>query len=353
MTFRQWGALLALLVALPFSLVLATGFGTADISPGAIAMILLNHTGFFHFQPTWPAYADPIIWQVRFPRVVEGALVGAALAMAGALFQGLLRNPLADPFLLGTSAGAALGATIAYVVPSFLFFAGFSIVPFFAFGGALVAIVIVYFFARVQQRTPVISLLLSGVAISTFLGAIQSILITQNPLVAERIGSLYLWLSGGIVAATWPQIGIVALLAGLGIAGGIFLAPMLDAFALGEEGAAHLGIAVEQAKILVVGIAAILVASAVTLSGLVGFVGLFIPHICRMVIGPRHRMLLPIATVLGGIAVIWADVAARSIMPFAFHSFAELPLGVITALVGGPFFLWLLQRSQTIRGKIE
>jgi iron complex transport system permease protein len=335
--------------AVPLSLVLATGIGPVPIPAGAIAAIILHHLlPFLRPRQTWSAGDDAIIWLVRFPRVVEGALVGAALAVAGALFQGLLRNPLADPFLLGISSGAALGATLAFAVlgpatlalgldPTLVARYG---LPAMGFVGALVAIACVYSLARVGQRTPVVTLILAGVAVSALLGAAQTLIITQDPDVGRKLGSIFAWLSGGIILADWPQIGVVALLIALGLCAALLLAPVLDTFALGEEGALHLGVRVEQMKLVVVAVAALLVAAAVALSGLVGFVGLFVPHVCRMMLGPRHRLLLPAAALAGSVFIVWADVLARTLI-----SGGEVPLGVISALVGGPFFLWLLRRN--------
>jgi iron complex transport system permease protein len=332
------------IIALPASLVASLMIGEIPIAPGMILAVLGNHLHITHIEPIQPVYADAIVF-LRLPRVLAGALVGAALATAGALFQGLLRNPLADPYLLGISSGAALGTTCAFLLPS-LTFLGIYAVPPFAFAGALLAISLVYWLARAGQRTPAVTLILAGVAVSALLSAMQVVLITQNLQLATRLGSLYTWLSGDLVVGNDPLVlPVIAAIIATGIASALTLAPTLDAFALGEEGAAHLGIHVERAKSLIVGVAALLVAAAVGISGIVGFVGLFVPHICRLVVGPRHRILLPTVAIAGSLFLTWADVLARTILPVAFHSSGELPLGVITALVGGPFFLWLLRQS--------
>ncbi len=347
--WRRASTVVLLAAAVPLSLVLATDFGPVAIPAGTIAAILVHHLlPFLHLRQTWSAGDDNIIWIVRFPRVAAGALVGASLALAGALFQGLLRNPLADPFLLGISSGAALGATLAFALlgpvtlalgldPNLIARYG---LPALSFAGALAAVACVYGLARVGQRTPVVTLILAGVAVSALLGAAQTLIIMQDPIVGRQLGSIFAWLAGGINAPTWPQIGVVALLCALGLGAALLLAPVLDTFALGEEGALHLGVRVEQMKLVIVAVAALLVAAAVSLSGLVGFVGLFVPHVCRMVLGPRHRVLLPTVALAGSIFIVWADVLARTLI-----TNAEIPLGVISALVGGPFFLWLLRRS--------
>lgn len=336
-------------VVLLISLVSAAGFGYFAIAPWDIVAIVLNHTGIFHFHRTWPDYFDGIVMNLRLPRVIEGALVGAALAVAGALFQGLLRNPLAEPYLLGISSGAALGATTAFLAlgPALAIFGpvGVTVVanyglPGLAFVGSLLAVACVYGLARVGERTPVVTMILAGVAVSALLGAVQTLLILRNAAVTQHLVSLYSWLAGGIIPGEWPQIGLVGVLVLCGLLVAWWCAPLLDAFALGEEGALHLGVRVERAKLLIVTVAALLVAAAVSLSGLVSFVGLFIPHVCRLVVGPRHRMLLPVVALVGSVFVVWADVLARILVKSG-----ELPLGVITALVGGPFFLWLLRRS--------
>ena len=334
--------LVLLAMALAVAVVLAGAIGSVAISPAHTAKILLNQTHLFHFRATWPSYEQVILLRVRMPRVVGAALVGAGLGVSGALFQGLLRNPLADPLLLGTSAGAALGATIAFAVPGFfaMEWLGFGMVAALAFIGALLAVALVYRLASHRGSTPVVTLLLAGVAVSAVLAAGQTLLITLNSRLALRLGSLYLWSSGGVNVQSWTEIQIIAGLVLLGTCASIWLAPALDAFALGEEMAAHLGVNVERTKLLIVAVASTLVAAAVSISGLVGFVGLVAPHVCRITLGPRHRLLAPAAALTGALFVVVADLLARRIA-----APTEIPLGVVTALVGGPFFLALLRNS--------
>ncbi len=336
------GALPLLALALFAAIVLGAAFGAVPISPLVTARVLLNATHLFSFHPTWPATDEIIVLQLRLPRVLGAALVGAALATAGTLFQGLLRNPLADPLLLGTSSGAALGATIAFLAPAAYttYWLGFGLVPALAFVGALGAVALVYWLATQQRQTPVVTLLLAGVAVGALLAAAQTLLIVLNNRLALHLPALYLWLSGGISVQEWWQILVIGALLLAGLAGALLFAPALDAFALGEEMARHLGLRVERYKLGIVAVAALLVASAVSISGLVGFVGLVAPHLCRLTLGPRHRMLLPAAALAGAIFVVVADLFARILA-----APAELPLGVLTALVGGPFFLWLLRSA--------
>lgn len=333
-------ALLVLSVTLVAAIVAASAVGTVPISPLHTAAILLNATHLVHITPTWPESEATILLIIRVPRVLGAALVGAALGVSGTLFQGLLRNPLADPLLLGTSAGAALGATIAFLLPTAITmqWAGFGLVEILAFLGALLAVALVYRLATRRGQTPVVTLLLAGVAVSAVLTAVQTLLISINDRLGLRLTALYLWITGGVTVQSWTQVAVVCLLVVVGIIGGLAAAPALDAFAVGEEMAAHVGLRVERAKLGIVALAALLVAAAVSISGLVGFVGLIAPHLCRLTLGPRHRLLIPAAGLAGAVFVVLADLGARTLA-----SPTELPLGVVTALVGGPFFLWLLR----------
>jgi iron complex transport system permease protein len=341
-TDTRIGAIPLLAVALFAAVVTAAAIGTVQIPVSTSAAVILNQTHLFHFDRTWPETHEVILLQLRLPRVAGAALVGAALGTAGALFQGLLRNPLADPLLLGTSSGAALGATLAYVVPGLfaLEWLGFSAVALFAFIGAVLAVALVYALATRRSGTPVVTLLLAGVAVGAILSAGQTLLLTFNQRLGFRVAGLYYWLSGSIGVQSWTQIAVLAPLVLLGVLATLTLAPTLDAFALGEEMSQHLGISVERAKLAVVALASVLVACAVAISGLVGFVGLVAPHLCRLALGPRHRILLPASALAGATFVVLADLLARTLA-----APSELPLGVITALVGGPFFLALLRKA--------
>jgi iron complex transport system permease protein len=338
----RMGALPVLALALCGSIVLATTIGAVPISPWHTAGILLDATLLVHIRPTWSAAEAAIIVQLRLPGVLGAALVGAALAVAGALFQGLLRNPLADPLLLGTSSGAALGATVAYLIPAIFSFAlfGFSLVAIFAFAGALAAVAVVYRLATRRGQTPVITLLLAGVAVSAILTAVQTLLLALDAQLGLHLRAVYGWITGAISVQSWAQVQVVAVVLLVTVPLALWMAPTLDAFALGEEMSAHLGIDVERAKLAIVALASLLVAAAVSISGLVGFVGLVAPHLCRMILGPRHRLLIAASALGGAIFVVLADLLARTIAAPQI-----IPLGVVTALVGGPFFLALLARS--------
>lgn len=340
--FWRLAALPLLAVVLFASLALAAAYGAVPISPTTSAAILLNQTHFLHFQPTWPASDEAILLLYRLPRAIGAALVGAALGVAGVLFQGLLRNPLADPLLLGTSSGAALGATIAFLFPAAItvYWLGFGLIALLAFAGALLAVALVYLLATRNRRTPVVTLLLAGVAVSAVLTAAQTLLITMNDRLGLRLISLYRWISGSVNVESWTQAQVVTVLVVTGILVSLLLSPALDAFALGDEMAGNLGLHVERYKLVMVLTAALLVGAAVSISGIVGFVGLVAPHLCRLTLGPRHRLLIPATGLVGATFVVIADLLARVLV-----APAELPLGVLTALVGGPFFLWLLRAA--------
>jgi len=272
---------------------------------------------------------------------LAGALVGAALSTTGVLFQGLLRNPMADPYIIGTSAGAALGATIAMILPVTITFFSFGLVPIFAFFGALVTVLVVYNVARVGSRTPVISMLLAGFAISSLLAATMTLLMAINERLQLQLQQVFKFLMGSISNVTWEKLVIVAPLVIIGVLVAQLFARHLNALSLGEEGAGHLGINTEKEKLIFLGLGSLLTATAVSISGLVGFVGLITPHAMRLVIGPDNRLLLPASALSGAIFLIIADLAARTML-----SPSELPVGALTAIIGAPFFIYLLRRSK-------
>jgi len=321
--------------------VIASTFGTIRIPVLDILKIALNRTSLFHFQPTWPTEHETIIFDVRLPRVIGGALVGAALSATGVLFQGLLRNPMADPYIIGTSAGAALGATVAMMLPISIAFLGFGIVPIFAFIGSLITVLIVYNVARVGNRTPVISMLLAGFAISSLLAATMTLLMSINERLQRQLQQVFKFLMGSVSNVNWEELAVVAPLVIIGVLVAQLLARHLNAFSLGEEGAGHLGINTEKEKLIFLGLGSLLTATAVSISGLVGFVGLITPHALRLILGPDNKLLLPASALAGGIFLIIADLVARTML-----APSELPVGALTAIIGAPFFIYLLRRSK-------
>jgi len=324
------------------ALLLGVSFGSTTISFATIVQIVLNGSGLTHFTAQWDPTLEVIIWRVRMPIVVGAALVGAALGVAGTLFQGLLRNPLADPFLMGTSAGAALGAAITFILPiDVLFGSLFSLTPLLAFVGALLSVLLVYSIASTGGRTPIVTLLLAGVVVNAVLVAFQTLLLTLSQRAQFGITALFNWLSGGVIVTDWPPVLIVGAIILVGSALAFSFAGSLDALALGEEGAAHLGLNVERSKFVIIIVASLVTAAAVSISGLIGFVGLVTPHMMRLLLGPRHRLLLPASALGGAIFLMLADLLARVII-----APAVLPVGSVTALVGAPFFLYLLKKNK-------
>jgi iron complex transport system permease protein len=282
-----------------------------------------------------------ILFSIRLPRIVASLLVGAALSASGLLFQGLFRNPLADPYVIGSSGGAVLGASIGVFLLPPMSVAGFGATTLLAFAGALGSITLVYWLAHVDGRTPVVALLLAGFAVSTMLSYASYFLEVLDHDFGTGMRVLTSWLHGTIAQPTWPQLAIVTLMLAIGLAGSVPLARNLNTLALGEEYATHLGLSVQQTRIAVIVIGSILTAAAVALGGLISFVGLIVPHMLRMVLGPDHVRLLPATALSGALFLLIADTVARTaIAP------AELPVGVLTALIGGPFFLYLLRKAK-------
>ena len=332
---KKTGLIITILTAaLVASIFLATAFGAASVALPDIIKMALNKLAIFHFTGNWKSADETIIFAIRLPRVIGGALVGAALATAGVLFQGLLRNPMADPYVIGTSAGAAMGAVIAMIFPVSIAFLGFGLVPLFAFLGALATVIIVYNLARIGGKAPVVSMLLAGMVVSALLGAVMSFLMSISERVGLNLHSVFSFLMGGSIAVTdWSQVLVVGVLVIGGIIGARFFAFHLNAFALGEEGASYLGVEVERDKMGILALGSLLTAAAVSISGLIGFVGLVMPHAVRLSLGSDHRLLIPVSALAGAVFLVLADLVARTIL-----APSEIPVGVITAIIGGPFF---------------
>jgi iron complex transport system permease protein len=331
----------ALAGALGVALVLGATFGSVAIEPASLGAMALNRTGLVHVVPTWQPQDEVIVFDVRLPRVVAAALIGIALGTAGVIFQGLLRNPLADPFLLGTSGGASLGAIVGILIATPLDLLGFGVVPLASFVGALLSTGLVYRLARVGGRTPVVPLLLAGFAVSTVLNYFVSLLLILNDRLQLDAARIYAWLLGGVAVSEWSQLAVAAPVVIVAVAAATALAPSLNALALGDETAERLGVAVERQKAAAMVVGSLLTGLAVTLGGLIGFVGLVVPHVVRLATGPDHRLLVPASALAGGSFVVVADLLARSLL-----APTELPVGILTAFLGGPYFLFLLRRSR-------
>lgn len=279
-----------------------------------------------------------ILFQVRLPRVLTAYLVGAALAASGVCMQGVFKNPMADPHVLGVSSGAALGAAAVMVFGIGTTLAGAGAVALGAFAGGMAAVLLVLWLARAHGRISTLGLLLSGVAVSTFLSALLSGILMLNH---EKMESVYQWTMGSFTAATWRKAGLLLPIVTVGAAVLRLYARDLNAMLMGEEEARMLGVPVGRVRALVLGICTLMTAAAVSFSGVIGFVGLMVPHSVRAVTGPDYRASLPASLLAGGLYLMIMDTLARTLfMP------VELPVGVLTALVGGPFFLLLIKRAR-------
>lgn len=318
--------------------VLAVSTGAVSIQLSKTWSILLHH--FLGLTPSveWTGGDSSIILNLRWPRVISGALVGAALSIAGAVLQALLRNPLADPFVLGISSGAAVGAILAILFGLGSTIFGSYAIPGAAFGGALLTLLFVYFLARVQGRLPSQTMLLAGVIVSSFFSAIIMFLISITS--DERLHSVTFWLMGNLEYVASQTLGVIFLYLLFGSAVLFSLAKDLNLMALGEETASELGVEVERVKKTAFIFASLITGAVVSVSGLIGFVGLVVPHLVRMIWGPDHRFLIPASALLGALLLVLADMVARTIM-----APSEIPVGVVTALGGAPFFIYLLRRK--------
>jgi iron complex transport system permease protein len=331
------------------ALLLGVGVGTFSISPGHSIAILLDRAQLLgsvqtalswvgiDWQANFTQQESAVLWAIRLPRVLQAAIVGGGLAIAGAALQGVFRNPLADPGIIGVSAGASLGA-VASIVSGVVIFGRFT-TPMLAFGAGVITTLIVFSLSRHNGRTEVVTLILTGVAINAIAGALVGLIIT----VADdaELRSITFWSLGSMGGATWKSVGAMAPFALLGL----ILLPRwgsaLNLFVLGEQDARHLGVDTEKIRVGALLIAAALVGSSVAFTGTISFIGLVVPHAIRLAVGPDHRVLLP-ASALGGAALLMlTDLVARSIA-----SPIEVPLGVVTALIGGPVFLLLLDRTR-------
>ena len=285
--------------------------------------------------------AESVLWNVRFPRIVLALLIGASLGCAGALMQGVFGNPLAEPGVIGVSSGAAVGAVGAIALG--VDFLGTWTVSVFAFVAGLATVLLVYAMSRSGGRTEVVTLILTGIAVNAFGGAVIGLFLFFADTAA--IQQITFWQLGSLSQATWPKVLAVLPCAALGLAVAPLYARRLDLLALGERPARHLGVDVERLRIVLVLVIALLTAAAVSVSGVISFVGLVVPHLLRMAAGPGHRFLVPGSALLGALVLLAADLASRTIA-----APAELPLGVLTALLGSPFFFWLLRRTRRRQG---
>ncbi|MFI2753803.1 FecCD family ABC transporter permease [Cellulomonas sp. P22] len=321
--------------------VVSAGVGQVRIPPAEVLGSLLHRVGLdLGPLPSHPQ-GDNTLWLVRFPRITLALLVGAALGTAGALMQGVFANPLAEPGVIGVSSGAAVGACAVIVFGGALTAGPWVAVA--AFVGGLVTTFAVYALSRAGGRTEVVTLVLTGVAINAFAGGLLAFFtFIASPAAREQI---VFWQLGSLNGASWASVAIVAPLVAVGIAVALALSRRLDLLALGERAARHLGVHVERLRQGVIVLVAVLVASGVAFTGIIAFVGLVVPHLVRIVAGPGHRVLVPGSALGGALVLVVADLVARTAI-----ANADLPLGMLTSLVGGPFFFWLLRRTRSTQG---
>lgn len=330
-----------LAIALVITVVVSLGIGQYHLAPGEVMGILLRELGIETGWAPDAATAAGVVIEIRLPRIVLGLLVGAALAVAGVLMQAIFGNPLADAAVVGVSSGAALGAaaSLTFGVAAF----GMWTTPAWAFVGGLAAVLVVYLVSRSGGRTEVVTLLLTGIAVNAIAGAGLAFMTFLGTTSTRE--QIVFWQLGSLNGALWQNIVLVTPLVVAGAIVAFAVSRRLDLFALGERTARHLGVRVELLRIVVIITVALLVCAAVAFAGIIGFVGLVVPHLMRMAIGPAHLPLMITSTLGGALLIAVADLVARTAVPMA-----DLPIGMLTALVGGPFFLWLLVRTRRQSG---
>ncbi|MEI7556380.1 iron ABC transporter permease [Candidatus Chlorohelix sp.] len=342
--YRNWKRRAVLitvgLVALALVLLWCSTIGAVSVQLGDALSIIWNHTLgkiFPPFSETYTQGHDSIIWDVRVPRVLLAGVVGASLASAGATYQGLFRNPLAEPYLVGVAQGAAVGAVVALVLPLPLFLYSVGAVQWLAFAAAAVTVAAVYGLARVGGRVPTTTLLLAGIAVGSLATAFTSFLTYLN---ADKLVTVYSWLLGGFNLSSWDKLlqTLPYIIVGLTLVN--LYGRRLNVLQLGEEQASNLGLNVEALKLVLVLAATLMTAAAVSVSGIIGFVGLVAPHTVRLLTGNDHRLLLPLSAIFGATFMVLADMLARTLTQ------SEIPVGIITAFAGAPFFIYLLRRKK-------
>ena len=332
---------IVLAVALVAAVLLSAMVGQLPVTPAEIVGSLLRGAGIPNGWAPTDQIVESTLWVVRFPRIVMGLAVGAALAVAGSVMQAIFGNPLAEPGVVGVSSGAALGAAAAIVFGVTAL--GSWSIALFAFVGGLLATLLVYFVSRANGRTEVVTLLLTGIAINAFAGAGLAFLLFVGDTASRE--QITFWQLGSLNGSLWREVGIVAPIMVVGLVAAVLLGRQYDLLALGERNARHLGVNVEALRIGSIVLVALLTGVAVAFCGIIAFVGLVVPHVIRMAIGPSHRPLIIASAVGGGALISFADLIARTVVPGA-----DLPIGMLTSLIGGPFFFYLLFRQRKRSG---
>jgi iron complex transport system permease protein len=323
------------LVLLAVVVLVGVALGAVPIPLDQTAAMLAHRLLGIPVAVSWSPSAETIVLELRLPRVLMAMVVGGGLAVAGAALQGVLRNPLADPYVLGTASGAALGAAVGILIPFRLLFLEFGLVHVLAFGGAVAAVLVVERLSRRGTLASLTGLLLTGYAVSSLLAAGLALVMVAS---GQSLRQIFFYLLGSFDGATWLRLAGAAPIVFVGVVLLALRARALNAFLLGEDAAAHLGVRVDRERTILLVLAALVTAAGVAVSGLIGFVGLVVPHAVRLLVGSSARVVLPASLVVGAAFLGLADLAARLA--------GEVPIGVITAVVGAPFFLWLLGRTR-------
>ncbi len=328
------------LLLLALALILSVAVGSVFIPPLTVVKVLASRLPGLSdvIAKSWPDAFSVIVFQLRLPRTALVALTGSALAGSGAAYQGLFRNPLADPYLIGVASGAGLGAVAAMSVRWPYSTVGLLAVPVAAFVAAVLTALLVYWLARIGKTVPTTNLILAGVAVSSFATALTSFLMLRSQ---DQLRQAVVWLLGGSSASGWQPVLVVLPYIVLGLGALVSLGHALNVLQFGDEQAQQLGLPVERVRLIIILIASMVTAAAVSFSGIIGFVGLVVPHIVRLLWGSDYRRLVPLSILGGAILLLVADVLARVLL-----SPQELPVGIITALAGAPFFLWILRRAK-------
>lgn len=332
----------AALLLLAVSTIACLSIGSAGLSFADVWGILLHQLpGMPEAESKWTNGEIAIVTQVRMSRVLLDVLVGAGLALAGAGFQGVLRNPLADPYTLGVASGSSVGAAVV-ILFGWQMAIGLWTIPLVAFSTGIITLIAVIWLARSKGTMQIETVILSGVIIQSFLGAFVSLMVSMSEGVVNQI---LFWIMGSLALRSWEHVYMVLPFLCIAVPVLLFHSQALNLFSLGERHAAHLGVKIERTKLAVMIVSTLLTAAAVSVSGVIGFVGLVVPHVIRLIVGPDYRLIIPLSAMGGGIFMLWADTIARTIL-----GTKELPLGVVTALIGAPLFAFLLNRRMRAEG---
>ena len=337
---RFWLTLLIVVALILVALTVSTTIGAVSVSAPDIAKILVNKiSGSNVFEATWESKTENIIWNIRFPRVIMAFIVGAGLSLCGVLMQALTKNPLADPYVLGISSGASAGAVGVIILGWFSFMGGYSVI-FGATLGAAVSICLSLGIASMKGRITSTQLVLAGIATSAFFSAVTNLIIYGFNQGSDKTKMAQYWMVGSLSGATWSTVKYVAIVAAVTVVVISLFAKELDVLLLGDDVAETLGMDTRRTKLLIIVAATVLTGVVVSVSGVIGFVGLVVPHIMRSLVGSGHRRLIPVSILAGGLFTMAADLVSRVII-----APEELPIGVIAAFIGAPFFLYLIRKG--------